>query len=183
MRPVLVRKLLPLVAVLMILIGSACNSTSTNPRSRASVEPVSQGLHCAAEDHGLNVQQLGWGFCYPADWKYIQREVGTTAPRGVDTTLDIIGSKDGLFGFMIIGSYNRGTTTSLREWLAANEPDDADTQPIKWGNAREAVAVNGQLKRYAMTSQRVYLMNIREGAGNLDLDKAMQQRLAYWLFF
>ena len=183
MPPVLVGKAPLAVAVLMILVGCACNSAAAQPKPRASVEPVSQGLHCAAADHGLNVQQLGWGFCYPADWKYIQREVGTTSPQGVDTTLDIIGSKDGLFGFMIIGSYNRGSSASLREWLGANAPDDTDTQPIQWGNSKDAVAVNGQLKRYAMTAQRVYLMNIREGAGNLDLDHAMQERLGYWLFF
>jgi len=26
----------------------------------------------------MNVQQLGWSCCYPADWRYIEREVGTT---------------------------------------------------------------------------------------------------------
>jgi len=144
--------------------------------------PAGAGLHCAADDHGLNLQQLGWSFCYPSDWTYIQREVGTTAPAGVDTTFDISESKGGLFGFMIVGSYARGDASSLKDWLAANEPDDTDASPIQWGNAKEAVAVNGQLKRYALGPHRVYLMNIREGAGNLDLEAAMKQRLQYWIF-
>ena len=93
-----------------------------------------------------------------------------------------MGAKDGLFGFMIIGSYDRGDSQSLKAWLADNEPDDTDTTPIQWGNATEAVAVNGQLKRYALSPHRVYLMSIREGAGNLDLDGAMSQRLQYWVF-
>lgn len=175
-------KLVPLAATLILLI--ACTGNSGGPAHSAppSLAPDAQGLHCAAQDHGLNLQQLGWGFCYPADWKYIEREVGTTSPPGVDTTLDIVGATNGLFGFMIIGSYDRGSSASLQAWLADNAPDDTDTTPIHWGNASEAVAVNGQLKRYALSRHRVYLMNIREGSGNLDLDAAMSQRLQYWVF-
>ncbi len=175
-------KLVPLVATLIVLTACTGNSNSPSSSPPPSLAPAGQGVHCATGDHGLNLQQLGWSFCYPADWKYIEREVGTTSPKGVDTTLDIIGSQDGLFGFMIIGSYDRGNSVSLKDWLAANEPDDTDTVPITWGNSREAVAVNGQLKRYALTPHRVYLMNIREGAGNLDLDAAMSKRLQYWVF-
>ena len=171
-----------LAATLIVLIACTGNSGTPTRSPAASLPPGATGLHCAPADHGLNLQQLGWGFCYPADWKYIEREVGTTAPQGVDTTLDIVGAKDGLFGFMIIGSYDRGDSTSLKAWLADNEPDDTDTTPIHWGNSTEAVAVNGQLKRYALTPHRVYLMNIREGTGNLDLDAAMSQRLQYWVF-
>jgi hypothetical protein len=176
------RKLAPLAALLILLIGCSVNSPAPSSSTPPTLLPGGAGLHCAASDHGLNLQQLGWGFCYPSDWKYIEREVGTTAPHGVDTTLDIVGSKDGLFGFMIIGSYDRGNALSLKDWLAANAPDDTDTAPIQWGNSKEAVAVNGQLKRYALSPHRVYLMNIRVGAGNLDLDAAMAQRLKYWIF-
>ena len=171
-----------LAASLILLIGCSINSGASSHSAPPTLAPANAGLHCAASDHGLNLQQLGWSFCYPGDWRYIEREVGTTAPRGVDTTLDITGATDGLFGFMIIGSYDRGNAASLNDWLAANAPDDADTSPIQWGNSAEAAAVNGQLKRYALGSHRVYLMNIREGAGNLDLDTAMKQRLQYWIF-
>jgi hypothetical protein len=182
MRPDLPGKLAFIAASLIVLIACTGNSGTPTRSPAASLPPGANGLKCASQDHGLNLQQLGWGFCYPSDWKYIEREVGTTAPHGVDTTLDIVGAKDGLFGFMIIGSYDRGDSPSLQAWLADNEPDDTDTTPIHWGNATEAVAVNGQLKRYALSSHRVYLMNIREGAGNLDLDGAMSQRLQYWVF-
>ncbi len=167
---------------MIVLIACTPNSGAPTRSAAPSLPPGASGLHCGAQDHGLNLQQLGWGFCYPADWRYIEREVGTTSPHGVDTTLDIQRASDGLFGFMIIGSYDRGDSTSLKAWLAANEPDDTDTTPIQWGNSTEAVAVNGQLKRYALSPHRVYLMNIREGAGNLDLDAAMSQRLQYWVF-
>ncbi len=175
-------KLAFLAASLIVLIACTGNSGTPTRSQSPSLPPGAGGLRCAAQDHSLNLQQLGWGFCYPGDWKYIEREVGTTSPHGVDTTLDIVGAKDGLFGFMIIGSYDRGDSPSLQAWLAENEPDDADTSPIHWGNATEAVAVKGQLKRYALSPHRVYLMNIREGAGNLDLDGAMSQRLQYWVF-
>jgi hypothetical protein len=176
------RNWVPIAASLILLIGCSINSGAPSSSTPPTLQPANAGLHCQAADHGLNLQQLGWSFCYPSDWKYIEREVGTTAPHGVDTTLDITGSKDGLFGFLIIGSYDRGNAVSLKDWLAANAPDDADTAPIQWGNSTEAAAVNGQLKRYALSPHRVYLMNIREGAGNLDLDAAMKQRLQYWIF-
>jgi len=181
MRPELPGKPLLIAASLMVLIAYTGNS-GVAPSPSASLPPGATGLRCAAQDHGLNLQQLGWSFCYPADWKYIEREVGTTTPRGVDTTLDIVGANDGLFGFMIIGSYDRNGATSLNAWLAANAPDDQDATAITWGNAKEAVQVTGQLKRYAMTGGRVYLLNEREGAGNLDLDAEMSKSLANWSF-
>jgi hypothetical protein len=33
-----------------------------------------------------------------------------------------------------------------------------------------------------MTSHRVYALTLREGAGNLDLEAAMQPRLSSWSF-
>jgi len=175
-------KFAPVAAALILLIACTGNSSGSGHSPPPTLAPAGQGVKCAAEDHGLNLQQLGWSFCYPADWRYIEREVGTTSPHGVDTTLDIVGSRDGLFGFMIIGSYDRGSSPSLQAWLADNEPDDTDTSPIQWGNAKEAAAVKGQLKRYALSPHRVYLMSIREGAGNLDVETAMKQRLQYWIF-
>lgn len=140
-------------------------------------------------DHLLNVEQLGWSFCYPADWKFREREVQTCPPQptacggptGVDTTLDIVGDQ-GFFGFMIIGSYDRHGASSLKDWIATYEPSDQDTTPITWGNAVEAVQVNGQLRRYALSKSRVFLLSEREGEGNLDLEAAMVKRLANWNF-
>ncbi len=139
------------------------------------------GLRCEATDHGLNVQQLGWGFCYPEGWRFRERDTSTTSPQGVDTTLDIVG-RDGLFAFVIIGSYSRGSATSLSDWLARNAPDDQAGDPITWGNARQAVKVHGQLKRYALTDHRVYMLYEREGSGNLDVETEMSKRLGSWVF-
>jgi hypothetical protein len=171
-----------LLAIVTIVLLGACTSNSPKSASSAATPPAAgAGLRCLADDHGLNVVQLGWGFCYPATWKFREREVSSTAPTGVDTTLDIVGDQ-GFFGFMIIGSYDRNGAASLNAWLAANAPDDQDATAITWGNAKEAVQVTGQLKRYAMTGGRVYLLNEREGAGNLDLDAEMSKRLANWSF-
>lgn len=170
------------LAILTIVVLTGCTTNSTAPpATSATPPPASAGLRCQGDDHGLNVAQLGWGFCYPSTWKFREREVSTSAPTGVDTTLDIVGDQ-GLFGFMIIGSYDRHNAASLKEWLSTNEPDDQDATSIQWGNAKEAVQVTGQLKRYAMTSSRVYLLNEREGAGNLDLEAAMSKRLSSWSF-
>ncbi len=149
--------------------------------SSRTASAAAAGLHCQGGDHSLDVAQLGWGFCYPADWRFRERDVSTTTPAGVDTTLDIVGDQ-GLCGFMSIGSYGRPGAATLPEWLAANEPDDQAATSIQWGNAVEAVQVTGQLKRYAMTKSRVYLLNEREGAGNLDLEAEMAKRLGNWYF-
>ena len=162
-------------------MGCSPNSTTPQPRPSASASDRNEGLACTGDDVPLNVLTLGWGFCHPKGWSIVQRSIATTAPPGVDTTLDVVAS-DGFFGFMIVGSYQRGSAATLKEWLAANEPDDADVEPIAWGNAREAVQVRGQLKRYALTDRRVYALTEREGAGNLDVEGAMQPRLTTWNF-
>jgi hypothetical protein len=171
-----------LFTVLTIVLLSGCTANSPTPsRSSGTPAPAGAGLRCQGDDHGLDIAQLGWGFCYPSTWRFREREVGTTAPTGVDTTLDIVGAQ-GFFAFMIIGSYERSNAASLKDWLSTNEPDDQDTTPIQWGNAEEAVQVTGQLKRYAMTPNRVYLLSEREGAGNLDLEAEMSKRLSTWMF-
>lgn len=166
------------LVLLLLLNGCALDSNAPAPRPSASAEAA---FRCPGDDVPVNVLSLGWAFCRPKGWSIVQRSIPTSAPVGVDTTLDVVAS-DGFFGFMIIGSYQRGDAPDLKSWLSANEPTDTDVQPITWANAREAVAVNGQLKRYALTDHRVYALTEREGAGNLDLDSAMQPRLATWAF-
>lgn len=170
------------VVLLSLLLLAGCSENSQPPAQGTPSAPAAgAGLRCQGDDHGLNVVQLGWGFCYPSTWHFREREVGTTAPTGVDTTLDIVGDQ-GFFGFMIIGSYDRHGATTLQDWLATNEPDDQGATPIQWANATEAVQVTGQLRRYAMTKTRVYLLSEREGAGNLDLEAEMSKRLSNWYF-
>jgi hypothetical protein len=176
------RSMLPCLLLSVVLL-SACspNSTPTSTRPPASSSPQQQASRCAGDDVELDVLTLGWAFCHPKGWSIVQRSIATSTPAGVDTTLDVVGS-DGFFGFMIVGSYQRGNAATLKDWLATNEPDDTQVDPITWANATEAVSVRGQLKRYAMTGRRVYALTLREGAGNLDLDAAMQPRLATWSF-
>ncbi|HEX6548864.1 MAG TPA: hypothetical protein VF134_09000 [Candidatus Dormibacteraeota bacterium] len=138
-------------------------------------------LNCASSELGIDSPELGWGFCYPEGWHLVEREANTSSPPGVDTTLDVVGP-DGLFGFMIVGSYERGSSADLAAWLASNEPADAQGTPISWGNAQSAVQVTGQLRRYAITKHRVYMLTLRQGAQNLDLDAAMGMRLQTWRF-
>jgi hypothetical protein len=168
-----------LLALLLVLAG--CSPNSTSPKPTPSASGLNEGLRCSGDDVPLNVVTLGWGFCHPKGWSIVQRSISTSAPVGVDTTLDVVAS-DGFFGFMIVGSYERGGAADLKAWLASNAPGDTDVQPITWGNAAEAVQVNGQLKRYALTGHRVYALTEREGAGNLDVDAAMQPRLSTWSF-
>ena len=169
-----------LPGLLLLLLLAACVPNSAGPHPAPSSSAVGTA-RCADGDVELDVLSLGWAFCHPRDWSIVQRNIPTQAPVGVDTTLDVVAG-DGFFGFIIVGSYERGSAVTLADWLAANAPGDAKTTPIAWGNARESAQVDGQLKRYALTDHRVYALTLREGAGNLDLDAALKPRLGSWSF-
>ena len=173
------------VGLLTLLLLNACAFDSTQSPGVASASPTPAGtgdrLRCSGGDNKVSDANLGWGFCYPATWHLRERAIGTTTPAGVDTTFDVI-ADGGLFGFMIVGSYDRASAPDLAAWLKSNEPGDGPTDPIRWGPATEAVQVRGTLKRYALASGRVYLLDLRQGADNLQLDAEMAKRLDAWVF-
>ncbi len=176
------RSIVPSLLALLLLLASCTPNSTAHPATSPSVTRSGGVRACSGDDVELDVLSLGWGFCHPKGWSIVQRDIPTSAPHGVDTTLDVVAS-DGYFGFIIVGSYQRGDSASLKDWLAANVPgDNAPSQPISWGNAKEAVSVPSELKRYAMTDHRVYALTLREGAGNLDLEAAMAPRLGSWFF-
>lgn len=143
---------------------------------------------CPSGDHPLEEIALGWAFCYPSDWRYREKFQPSSAPKGVDTTLDVVvvaptpGPDQGEFGFIIIGSYDNGGLTTLDAWVARNLGPGLTLDTITWGNASAAAQVEGQLVRVAMAGNRVYVLDIHQGAGNLAVDDAMKARLATWRF-
>ncbi len=179
------RRLLVAAAVLIL---TACQANSVSPAPVGSAPPAGGRIQCPSGDHGLDEVELGWGFCYPGTWKYRERLQNTARPRGVDATFDIVnatgapGPTDGLFGFMIIGTYEKGDSADLEAWAKANLGDSLDLSPITWGNAKAAYAVGLTHQRIALTAHHVVVMDVREGQGNLALDDAMAQRLATWRF-
>jgi len=181
-----------LVALGALLWLCACGvSGPARPGPQPSVASAAGNLSCPGSDHGLQDEQMGWGFCYPATWKYIERVQPSTAPVGADTTFDIVvdapspraGADQGLFGFMIIGTYELGGATSLSQWTATNLGPGWSLSPITWGNALEADVASGpRTVRLARTPHHVVLLDLRSGQGNLDLDQAMGSRLGSWRF-
>jgi hypothetical protein len=160
---------------------------------------VQTGASCEQGDHAYDDRQLGWAFCYPGTWRFTQRIQRSDSPPGTDATFDVVNEppcasppepggrpvcppSSGLFGFMIVGTYQRGTVSGLADWLKANEPADTATEPLSWGNAVEAVTVKGTARRYALTQHQVVLLDPRSGAGNLDLDSELAKRLKTWKF-
>jgi hypothetical protein len=109
-------------------------------------------------------------------------------PQGIDTTFDVTDDGPttdagrGLYGFMIIGTYARGGSATLRDWLDANVDPKLATQPITWANASEAAYAPSLSTRYAMTDHQVVELVLQSGSGNLDLDGAMGSRLSSWKF-
>ena len=195
------RKTLAVIAALFVLSGC---QPGQNGRPVPSVAQIGGDLKCVNGDHGFEDLQVGWGFCYPADWRYVERSQGSTTPPGLDLTFDITNvpptpvaciSPDagghqpacsGQFGFMIISTYERGNAADLAGWvqsnLTASPPATPPVlEPISWGNAVEA-ALLPDGSRIALTPHHVVIMVLHSGGGYLDLELEMSQRLGTWKF-
>lgn len=189
---------LPLAVVLLMLAG--CQSGPVN-QPVPSVAQIGGGIKCAVGDKGFSDDEAGWGFCWPNTWKYTERSQGNTAPARLDLTFDITdvpcvpgspvaGSTPrpvcspgaGLFAFMIISTFERGSATDLASWIKANLPGPVlDQTVIQWGNATEAGRLTDG-RRIALTAHHVVIMDLRSGLGQLDLESAMSARLDTWKF-
>jgi hypothetical protein len=175
----------PLLLCALLLVA-ACG-TSAAPAPATAPTPAAVLLKCGNGDHGILENQLGWGFCYPPSWRFVERLQSSSTPKGVDTTFDITdgtkgGTESGKFAFMIVGTYEIGPSTSLKAWISENVDKDAQVESFRWGNAREAYQQVGSSRRYALTPHRVVLMDPRSSPGNLDLEAEMAKRLDTWRF-
>ena len=181
------RKFHVTLSVLAAVISSACQASPSAAPAPVTASPAAVA-RCSGDDHSLEEVSLGWAFCYPSRWHYRERFQPSAAPRGTDTTLDVIvvaptpGPDQGEFGFIIIGSYERGGAADLPQWVAANVAEGLTLQTINWGNSQTAVKVAGQTRRFALTPNRVFELDIHQGEGNLSVDSAMADRLGSWHF-
>lgn len=178
----------------------ACDVGSTS-RPVPSVGQIGADLNCTAADHPFEDNQLGWGFCYPGTWRYIEKANSTTGPAGLDLTFDITdvpcvmasspagttppppscAPSAGEFAFMIVSTYDRGDSQSLASWIQANLQPAPTVQQIQWGNAVEAGRFDDG-RRVALTPHHVVILALHAGTGNLDLESFMSSRLGTWKF-
>src|SRR5260370_11216943 len=128
-----------LTMALLALVFVACQA-GTNTHPVPSVVQIGADLHGTGGDHGFEDTQVGWGFCYPATWKYNER-AQSISPTELDLTFDITdipcaspspvaggGASPrpvcspgaGLFAFMIISTYSRGNSPNLAAWVQSN---------------------------------------------------------------
>lgn len=176
-----------LVGAIGVLLLSACE-TAAAPAPQPSVGVVGSTIRCSGVDHAIDDPQLGWGFCYPGSWRFRERAQQLDAPTGVDTTFDIVdasprgSSNSGKTGFMILGTYELGPSSTLQDWLDRYVDKGLESTPIEWGNARESVLVAASGRRYARTPHHVIVLEIRGGGDNLDVEGEMAQRLKTWKF-
>jgi hypothetical protein len=175
---------LVLLAVLATLAAAACSlSNPPTPAPEPSIKTEGQNVKCPNGDHGIDEVQFGWSWCYPSTWKFQERLQPTSRPAGVDATSDIVhdvpagqaGSGD--FGFLIVGTYEIGGSSDLNGWIAANIAPGLTLTSISWGNAKAAV-VDGQGRRFALTSSHVVEMDVRGDA----IAAEMGKRLDTWKF-
>jgi len=168
-----------------VLLLAACtlSPASGKPTPAPTIRTEGQDVKCPGGDHGIDEVQFGWSWCYPSSWKFQERLQPSTQPAGVDATFDIVndlpsgqpGSGD--FGFLIVGTYQIGGTTQLKDWVVANIGADEKLTSISWGNAKEA-AQDANGRRFAMTSQHVVEMDVRGTA----IAAEMGKRLGTWKF-
>jgi hypothetical protein len=187
-------KTIATVALLLVLAGC---QPGPNTRPVPSVAQIGSNLKCASGDHGFEDAQAGWGFCYPGTWKYQERSQGSQSPPGLDLTFDItdipctsstgasarpVCSPDaGLFAFMIISTYERGSSPDLASWEQANLAAVPASDTISWGDAVQAAKFSDG-RRIALTQHHVVIMDLHSGQGHLDLETQMSSRLSTWKF-
>ncbi len=189
-------KLLAAVAAVVVLAGC-----QTGPENHPvpSVAQIGSDLKCTGGDHGFEDDQAGWGFCYPGTWRYQLRSQGSQSPSPaeLDLTFDItdipcasptpgggapVCSPDaGLFAFMIVSTFDRGSADSLSDWEAANLQPVPEAQPIQWGNSVDAARF-ADGRRIALTAHHVVILDLHSGLCHLDLETEMSARLATWKF-
>ena len=186
-----------LAAVALLAVLAGCQPGS-NPRAVPSVAQISGDLKCASSDHGYEDPQAGWGFCYPGTWKFQPpRAQSNQNPPGLDLTFDITdvpcasppaGSSGppqcspdaGAFAYMIISTYERGSSTSLSAWVQTNLPKTESVgQSIAWGNSVEAAKLSDG-RRIALTQHQVVVLDLHSGL--LNLEALMSTRLDTWKF-
>lgn len=184
-----------LAAIGMALALTGCQLGSS-PRAVPSVPQIGSDLKCAVGDHGFEDQQAGWGFCYPASWKYIERSQASTSPPGLDLTFSITDASctspapgstgqtqcspdAGLFGYMIISTYERGNAPNLGSWISTNLSSSSTGDSISWGNSVEAVKL-ADGRRIALTPHHVVILDLHPSL--IDLEGQMSNRLSTWKF-
>lgn len=195
------------ISLLPILLA-ACQLGSPGNRATPSVSQIGSDIKCSNGDHAFEDNVAGWGFCYPGTWKYNLRAQSVPNPPELDLVFDITdvpcvipsapagqtpnpicSPGAGLFGLMVVYTYERGDASTLADWIGANLTPPSSSRsvaptgdPIQWGNAKEAMHFTDG-RRIALTKSHVVILELRSGAGNLDLDAAMGPRLGTWKFF
>jgi hypothetical protein len=191
---------LTFVLVLLFLLNACTRGPVTHPAP--SVAQIGSDLNCTSGDHGFEDGQAGWGFCYPATWQYLERvanpiDAGPThldillsitdvpcvpgTPVAAETPRPVCQPQAGLFGLMVISTYDRGTAADLAGWMSSNLKPVPTGESIQWGNATEADKLTDG-RRIALTPHHVVVMELRFGKDGLDLESLMSPRLSTWKF-
>ncbi|HVC75702.1 MAG TPA: hypothetical protein VND96_04205 [Candidatus Micrarchaeaceae archaeon] len=186
--------------VLLFLLNACWGGPVSHPAP--SVAQIGSDLNCPSGDHGFEDGQAGWGFCYPATWQYLERVANPVdaGPTHLDILLSITDvpcvpaspvagvapapvcqPNAGLFGLMVISTYDRAGATDLASWMQTNLKPVPVGQAIQWGNATEADRLTDG-RRIALTPHHVVVMELRFNKDGLDLEALMSTRLNTWKF-
>ena len=187
--------------IVLVLALAGCQ-VGSGSHAVPSVPQMGGDLKCPKSDHPYEDPQAGWGFCYPGSWKYTERAQASQNPPGLDLTFDITYAPairtacspaapstasprvaaspcPGDFAFMILSTYERGSSADLASWVGANFKPGTNLERISWGNSVEASRLPDG-RRMALTPHHVVIMDLHSGL--LDLESEMSTRLGTWKF-
>ena len=192
-------KRLTFVLVLLFLLNACQRGPVTHPPP--TVAQIGSDLNCASGDHGFEDADAGWGFCYPANWQYLERSNSSTGPARLDLLLYftkvtcVPGTPDpsaprpvcspgtGSFGLVVVSTFESGSATDLATWMQANlnPVPKGQGQSIQWANATEAIQLSDG-RRIALTQHHVVILDLRATKDGLDLEAQLSTRLSTWKF-
>src|SRR5438477_11482075 len=79
-----------LIAALCMALALAGCQFGSSPRAVPSVAQLGTDLNCPKTVHAFEDPQAGWGFCYPADWRYLERSQSIASPAGLGRAFNIM---------------------------------------------------------------------------------------------
>lgn len=192
-------KRLTLVLLLLFVLDACTRGPVSHPAP--SVPQIGSDLNCPSPDHGFEDGQAGWGFCYPANWQYLERAGNGTdsSPTHLDLLLyftkvmcgtstpdptapkPVCSPGTGSFGLVVVSTYDSGGATDLTTWMQANLKPVPTGQSIQWANATQAIQLSDG-RRIALTPHHVVLLDLRANKDGLDLEFQLSTRLSSWKF-
>ena len=171
--------------IVLVLALAGCQ-VGSGSHAVPSVPQMGGDLKCPNSDHPYEDPQAGWsqnppGLDLTFDITYAPAIRTACSPAAPSTASPRVAASPcpGDFAFMILSTYERGSSADLASWVGANFKPGTNLERISWGNSVEASRLPDG-RRIALTPHHVVIMDLHSGL--LDLESEMSTRLGTWKF-